>query len=232
MLVLHPQEIQLQISVTDAQIVAADHRLAQALALKDAAEIGKDAFQEAQEAIHQAGGPGKRRIRAKVNSGPVTELPSILPPEIRDQLPHTIPDGLYTFGDTEIEVHNGTYRLYRWVKVNLYLPLEAHLAPNAWWQAWVGVNAAAAEKEGLETSLDLLYDRRANPQEQKAQLDQARAALAQAEAQVAAVEAQWKALGLDRLPNRLPLSKQTCARLGHRAMRCSPNATRWRSAPH
>jgi len=194
MLVQNPQEIQLKINVTKAEIAAAEDNLAQALALKDAAEVGKDAFQEAQEAIHEAGGPGRRRIRVKVKSGSATDLPSILPPEIRDQLPPAIPDGVYTFGDTEIEIHNGTFVLYRWVSVNLYLPLEAHLAPNAWWQAWIGVNAAAAKKEGLEASLNLLYNQRADPQEQAAQLDQARATMAQIEAQIVAAEAQVSGL--------------------------------------
>jgi multidrug resistance efflux pump len=193
-LVYHPQEIQLQLDVTESQIAAAGQKLAEALALKDAAEVGKDAFQEAQEAIHEAGGPGKRRIRVKIASGSLSDLSSIVPPEILDQIPTDLADGVYTFGEIEIEIHNGSFAVYRWVQVNLNLPFEAHLAPNVWWQAWIGVNAAAAEKRGLETSQQLLHDRLANPQDQRAQLDQARAALAQANAQIKAAEVQIRGL--------------------------------------
>jgi HlyD family secretion protein len=75
------------------------------------------------------------------------------------------------------------------------LPLEAHLAPNRWWQTWVGVNATAANKEGLEASLAHLYSRLQNPQAFQAQADQARAALAQADAQGLAAQARLDGLG-------------------------------------
>ena len=190
LLVQNPQDIQLQISVLQAQARAAEHKLSGALALKDGAEIGKDRFYEAQSAIRDAGGPGKRRFRAKAAEGSLAQIVERVPKEIRDRLLQIPGDGVYTFGDVEIEVHGPVYTLYRWVTVDLYLPFEAHLAPNAWWQAWVGVNAAAAEKEGLEASLNLLYNQRAHPQDLQARADQAVAALAQAEAQVAAAQAQ------------------------------------------
>jgi multidrug resistance efflux pump len=69
------------------------------------------------------------------------------------------------------------------------LPLQAHLAPNRWWQAWVGVNAVAAQKEGLEALLAHLYAQRQNPQAFVTQADQARAALAEADAHVLAAQA-------------------------------------------
>ena len=192
-LVANPQDVDLQIAVTRAQAQAAEHSLARALALKDAAEIGKDRFYEAQSALREAGGPGDRRVRAKIAEGSFDEILSRLPPELRDRVPSP-PDGTLHIGEFEIEVHGTTCTLYRWVTVNVNLPFEAHLAPNLWWQAWVGVNAASAEAQGLASSLDALYDQRQHPQEGLAHAEQAAAALAQAEAQRAAAQAQ-----LDRL---------------------------------
>jgi multidrug resistance efflux pump len=151
-LVANPQEIRLQIALLEAQVEAEQHRLAQSLALKDAAEIAKDAFKEAQERINDAGGSGRHKVEAPGVPG--------------GYIYYTVPS----------------------------LPLEAHLAPNRWWQAWVGVNATAAQKEGLEASLAHLYAQRQNPQAFGAQADQARAALAQADAQVLAAQAQLDGL--------------------------------------
>ncbi|MBL7200270.1 MAG: efflux RND transporter periplasmic adaptor subunit [Anaerolineae bacterium] len=152
-LVENPQEIRMQIAVLQAQIEAEKHRLAESLALKDAAEIGKDQFGEAQERIMDAGGPGSR---------------------------HKVP----------IPGSPGSYAEYTVPS----LPMEAHLAPNAWWQSWVGVNATAARVEGLEASLSQLYAQRQHPQELETQVDAALSALAQAEAQAAIAQAQVDAL--------------------------------------
>jgi HlyD family secretion protein len=151
-LVEDPQEIRMQIAVMQAQIQAEAYRLAQRLALKDAAEIGKDQFADAQDRIKDAGGLGVHRVPIPGEPGSFYE--------------YTVPS----------------------------LPLEAHLAPNHWWQAWVGVNATAAQKEGLEASLNQLYAQRQHPQQLAAQVDQALSALAQAEAQVAIAQAQVGAL--------------------------------------
>ena len=191
-LVENPQEILLQISVLRAQAQAAEHKLSSALALKDAAEIGKDRFYEARSALQKAGGPGERRIRAKLAEGTLPEIRDRLPPDVRARLPSV--DGIYTLGSFEIEVHSGTYTVYRWVTVNLNLPFEAHLAPNLWWQAWIGVNATAAERDGIEAALAQLYDQYAQPIELQAQADQAVAALIQAEAQVALAQSQLDGL--------------------------------------
>jgi HlyD family secretion protein len=151
-LVANPQEIRLQIALHEAQIQAQQHRLAQSLALKDAAEIAKDAFSEAQQEISEAGGPGRHKIEAPSVPG--------------GYIYYTVPS----------------------------LPLEAHLAPNRWWQAWVAVNSAAVQKEGLESELAHLYSQRQGPQVFEAQADQAVAALAEANAQVVAAQAQLEGL--------------------------------------
>lgn len=70
------------------------------------------------------------------------------------------------------------------------VPLEAALVPNLYWQAWVGVNATSAQKDGTQAKLAQLYARRANPQTLKAAVDEAQGGLAQAEAQLAAAQAQ------------------------------------------
>ncbi|MCP4530233.1 MAG: HlyD family efflux transporter periplasmic adaptor subunit, partial [Delftia sp.] len=178
-LVENPQDIRLQIAVTQAQAEAAQLHVTQAQTLKDAAEIAKNEFENAQ------GMEGRHRVH--VRSGPVSELPSILPPEVVERLP-TLGDGVYTFGDLELHLHGGTYDLYTWVTVSL--PLEFHLTPNQWWQAWVGVNVATAQQEGLQALLGHLYAQQTHPQGLEAQADEALAALAQAEAQVAAAQAQ------------------------------------------
>ena len=151
-LVKNPQEIRLQIALLEAQIQAEQHRLARNLALKNAAEIAKDAFEDAQSKINEAGGPGRRKIEAPGVPG--------------GYIYYTVPA----------------------------LPLEAHLAPNRWWQAWVGVNAAAAQEEGLKASLANLHSQLRNPQALEAQADQAGAALAQADAQVLAAQARLDGL--------------------------------------
>jgi len=182
-LVENPQDIRLQIAVTQAQAEAAQHRVARAVALKDAAEVGKDKFEDVRDEA------GSRKIL--VRSGPVSELTGLLPPEIVKILP-ALGDGVYTFGTLELHLHGGTYELYKWV--NVHIPFELHLMPNNWWQAWVGVNAAVAQQEGIQASLSHLYAQRAHPQSLEAMADEALGTLAQAEAQVAAAQAQVSAL--------------------------------------
>jgi len=134
-LVENPQDIRLQIAVAQAQAEAAQHDVAQAMALKDAAEIAKNQFENA-------------------------------PTTVR------IPDG------------KGGY-----IKFNINIPLDAHLTPNNWWQAWIGVNTTVAQQKGIQASLAHLYAQRAHPQSLETQADEALAALAQTEAQVAIVQA-------------------------------------------
>jgi len=148
-LVENPQEIRMQIAVQQAQLEAERQRLDQQLALKDAAEIARDAYRDAQTRIMEAGGPGTHIIETP--AGPVS---------------YTVPS----------------------------LPLDAHLAPNRLWQAWAGVNAAAAQVEGIEATLAHLQASRRQPQELEAQADQARGIEMQAEARLAAAQAQVGAL--------------------------------------
>ena len=178
-LVENPQDIRLQIAVTQAQAEAAERRVERALAIKDAAEIAKSEFEELRDE------EGRRKVF--VRSGPVSELPDVLPPDIVALLP-ALGDGVYTFGDLELHLHGDSYDLYTWINVSL--PLEFHLTPNQWWQAWVGVNVAQAEQEGVQTSLAHLNVQRAHPQELEAKADEALAVLAEAEAQIAAAQAQ------------------------------------------
>ena len=73
-------------------------------------------------------------------------------------------------------------------------PLEAHLVPNAYWRAWVGVNSAQAGLDGAQAFLRDLSAIRSNPQAVNAQVDAAEAAYRAAEASVRIARAQLDAL--------------------------------------
>ena len=81
--------------------------------------------------------------------------------------------------------------------------MDATLLPNQWWQAWVGVNAAAARTQGLEAQLNQLYVQRANPQALQAQLDEMMALEAQLAAQVVMAETQLDALRAGLIPEEI-----------------------------
>jgi len=74
------------------------------------------------------------------------------------------------------------------------LQLDAHLAPNAFWKAWVGVNSAAAAYEGAQESLNILYRMRNDPHELQAQVDAAETEYRVAQARVDMARAQLEGL--------------------------------------
>jgi multidrug efflux pump subunit AcrA (membrane-fusion protein) len=190
-LVDNPQDILLQIAVMRAQIESAGHQVDQATAFKDAAELAKNEF----EAVYDEWG-NIDRYRALIASGPNIDLP----PEIVGALPGIV-DGTYHFQDYEIVIHDGSYELYRWIEVSI--PLEFQLAPNQWWQAWVGLNAADAYRAGLQASLGQLYRQYDHPVQLEAQATQAAAALVQSEAQVAAARTQLEGLEAGLPPEQI-----------------------------
>lgn len=181
-LVEDPQDILLQIIVLRAQIESAGHKVDQAAALKDAAELAKNKFEE----VNQKWGDVDE-YRAHIAGGSIINLPE----EIKESLPGLL-NGTYRVRGYEVVINDGNYDIYKLIDVNI--PLQAHLTPNQWWQAWVGLNAASARQEGLESSLGQLYRQYNQPQELEAQAAQAAAALVQSEAQVAAARAQLAAL--------------------------------------
>ncbi|HEX6385520.1 MAG TPA: efflux RND transporter periplasmic adaptor subunit, partial [Anaerolineae bacterium] len=188
-LVENPQDIRLQIAVMQAQIEAAGYQVERATALKDAAEVAKNTFEGAQDTVNELGGPGRSKVYA--GSGSIDDLADNVPPGALEDLPE-LDDGVYTIGDLEVHKHGDTFDIYKWV--NIHVPFELHLTPNKWWQAWVGVNAATAQQEGLQASLAQLYAQRQHPQTLEAKADEALAALAQSEAQIAIAQAQLNAL--------------------------------------
>jgi len=199
-----PQDLILQIAVMRQQLAAAEFREAEAIARKDAIEVSKGAFDDA---YARFGGGGRQRF--EVSSGHVADLVlealpeevrEALPPDFGENLPH-IHDQTFTYRDYELHVHGGQYELYVWKDVAF--PLEAHLIPNLWWQTWVGVNAAAAQTEGLQAKLNHLYTQRKNPQALQAQLDAAVGLARQLEAQVALAEAQLAALEASLTPKEI-----------------------------
>jgi multidrug efflux pump subunit AcrA (membrane-fusion protein) len=187
-LLTHPQELDLQIAVAEAQLTSAEHQIEQAAAQKDAAHFAKGA---AAAAVERYGDGGQERV--KVGEGNLDDLEDQLPPELDDVFP-PLPDpegaldGEYQVGDWELHVDNGSYTLFKWIDINV--PTAAHLAPHYYWQAWVGVNAASAQREGIARTLADLRAQRAAPQDLQAQHDTAQGMRAQAEAQIRLAEAQ------------------------------------------
>ncbi|MEJ5311563.1 MAG: HlyD family efflux transporter periplasmic adaptor subunit [Anaerolineae bacterium] len=198
-LVKNPQDIDLLIAVTRAQLVSAEHQLAQAIALKDAVELGKNQFEQA---YAQFNGGGRQRFPAMQGSiDDITDdLRNLLPDLPPIELPET-PEGDFNFGDWELVIKDGNYTLYKWI--NIDFPLGAQQLPNLWWQSWVGVNAAIAQKEGLEAKLADLYSQRANPQAMQTRADEALSAQAQIEAQVALAQVQVEALEAGATPEQI-----------------------------
>ncbi len=74
------------------------------------------------------------------------------------------------------------------------LPLEFHLIPSQYWEAWVGVSSAQTALDGARTALRDLCAMRADPQELNAEVDAAEAQARAAEAAVAQAEAQLQRL--------------------------------------
>ena len=213
-----PQDIDLQIAVLRAQTESAREQQARAVALKDAVEAAKETVDEAYARFDGGG-----RHRFEVAEGNVVDLiTDALPDELSDQLPDDFGDNLpgtgeqtIEYGDYELHLDNGNYQLYAWK--NIVFPMEATLLPNQWWQAWVGVNAAAARTEGLEAQLNQLYAQRANPQALQAQLDEVTAFEAQLAAQVMMAETQLDALRAGLIPEEIAAIEarvdQACAGL-------------------
>ncbi len=195
-LVANPQEIELQLAVTSAQLDAARARQRGAAAQRDAADFGKH---QAQAVVDQYGGGGRQRI--EVDHGTVDDLIGGLPVPI--PLPDPLPDGTYTYDDYELVIQDGTYTLYRWVEIEL--PSEVRLAPLYWWQAWAGLNASSAQVEGLEALLSNLQQQAAHPQSLESQADEAVAAWQEALAQEAMAQAQVDAMRNGATPEQIAI---------------------------
>ena len=199
-----PQDIDLQVAVLRAQIESAREQQARAVALKDAVEVAKETVDDLYAKFDGGG-----RHRFDVAEGNVADLvKDALPDELSGQLPDDFGDNLPStgdhtieYGDYELHLDNGAYQLYAWK--NIVFPMEATLLPNQWWQAWVGVNAAAARTEGMEAQLNQLYAQRANPQALQAQLGEMTAFEAQLAARVMMAETQLDALRAGLIPEEI-----------------------------
>jgi len=192
LLIATPQNLDLEIAMTYAQLESAEHKLHQAIAFKDAIELGKKPLDEAYARFDGGG-----REKFEVGEGALEDLPDDLP-DLPIDIPDLpidvgdIPDGDYSFGDWEIIISDGMYNLSRWV--NIDFPLGASLMPNIWWQSWIGVNAATAQRDALQAKLADLYKQHANPQEMQARADEAQSATHQVDAQITLAQIQIDAL--------------------------------------
>ncbi len=182
----NPQELNAQIVQAEAQLAEAEASLQQAVALKDAAEIGYNAFESA-----MADYPPGSRHPFEVISGSVDDVVGQLPPELVEQFPELTP-GTYSYDDWELTVNESTMTLYQWVTITY--PDDFHSVPNLYWQAWIGVNTAGAAYDGARQALSLLYEMRHNPQQLQTQADAAEAQYYAAEAALALTNAHLEAL--------------------------------------
>lgn len=217
----NPQDLDLEIAVTRGQLAAAEHQEAEAVAQKDAIEVGKRELDRAWDAFDGGG-----RYRFLVNQGGIDDLVDQLPDDIREELPdnpgETLPDlGEHTFEFKDYELHldNGAYELYLWQDV--HFGLNAVMLTNTWWKAWVGVNAAAASTEGMRARLHQLYAERSHPQAAIANAQEAMSAEAQLAARVRMAEVQVEALraGLSDEEIRVVRTQVEQARAGLAALR-------------
>ncbi len=196
MLIVNPQDINLQIAVARVQLEAAEHQINQAVLSKDMVEAGKNMVAGIQE--------GRQRFAVSPEDllGQLPEeLVNLLPENLPELPAGTIPDGDYQYGDWELEVAGGEYQLYR--GVNIQRPMQAKQRPWYWWQAWIGVNAATAQRDGLQASLNDLYARRANPQQLQTQADLAENMAVQVTAQITMAQAQVAGLEAGATPEQL-----------------------------
>ncbi|OQA22804.1 MAG: Multidrug resistance protein MdtN [Chloroflexi bacterium ADurb.Bin360] len=218
-LVASPQDLDLQIAVTRAQIEAARHREEQSAALKDYAE---SALPLAAAAVAEYGEGGRYRF-------PVSwqDVLDQLPPELVELLPDdpsippgSIPDGDYTWGDWELVVEGGEPQLYKWV--NVTVPDMAHLAPHYAWQAWIGVTAANITQEQLEAQVAMAQAQVMGMETglQPADLAALEARLAQAQAGLAALQQKR-----DMLTLHAPVSGEVVSLAIHRGEVAAAGAT-------
>lgn len=194
-LVENPQDVRLQIAVAQVQAESAEHKVAKATALKDGIELVKDKFDEVNDKFNGGG-----RQKFEIASGSLDQLAQQVPPGVI-QLPPNLTDGEYEIDGYKLNVENGSFSLYKTYNVNI--PMGMSLSPNQWWQAWVGVNYALAEQEGIQRNLYQLYKQAQNPQTLNVKLDQAKSALGETEAQIAMAQAQLSALQAGASPEQI-----------------------------
>jgi multidrug resistance efflux pump len=176
-LVDSPQELDAQIALAQAQVNEAEAGLRQAASLRDVATIANDAFSGATRQY-----PPGQSARILVADGSIADVLPGLPQELVDFLSGQA-DGTYSYRNWEITLSGGSVTIYQ--SRSFSYPLDAHLIPNAYWQAWVGYNTAQAAYDGAQRVLNVLYGIRSNPQELQTQVD---AAEAQYQAALAALE--------------------------------------------
>jgi multidrug resistance efflux pump len=199
----NPQELQLEITAARAGLEVAKHQLVQAEALRDAAEVGLERFDDVMERI----GPAQR---VEVASGPLATLApllqQILSPEVYQAL-MSGQDGTYRGGGYEVVVAGGFARVYKAVG----LQLEFHLLPNTYWQAGTAVNVAQAVRDGAQAALNHLYAVAAAPQAAAARVDAARSAYAAAQAGLEAAQAGLETLRAGASEQELELARAQVA---------------------
>ncbi len=182
----NPQELEMQVAIAAAQVRVAEHQLAQAEALRDAAQVGADAFEQAMEQI----GPGGQ---VEIAHGPLPALApllqKLLSPEVYKQV-MSGQDGTYTSGNITVVVSGGIATVYK--KVGM--PFEAHLAPIHYWQSNVAVNQAQAGLKGAKATLYRLNQLKENPVALQAQVNAAQAEYETAKANVQVAQAALDAL--------------------------------------
>lgn len=186
-----PQLLELEAAVAYAQIEAAQHRVNQANALRDAASFAQNQFYDVQSQL-------PLNVRAREG-----ELSDLLPAEVADAIPDDAwgyVDGQYQYQNLTIKVEDGYYTVTARID---NLPFGAHLTPNAYWQSWIGVNSAQAALEGTQTYAWRASQRASDPLEVRAEVEKARTAVGQTRAQLEMAQAYVDGLKAGATPEQI-----------------------------
>jgi HlyD family secretion protein len=146
----NPQDLEVEIAESRARVVALDHQVKWALAMKDAAEIAKDELARSVTWLH-----GGFDVKVPVPGGGIVSR--------HIKVPESKIEGIQD---------------------------ELNAATTQWWQAWVGVNTAAASRDWSRTALSDLLSVRESPQDLQSQVNMTWAQYQQTQAAVELARAQ------------------------------------------
>lgn len=196
----NPQDLELALAAARAQLDVLDLQVAQAQALAQAADTGRE-FAGASVRLLEDIEPHTEWVA--IGTWQVFELPAEIP------LPPGVGDGEYRIGDYLIVVEDGTVTAY----VAAHIKAPADLLDEAryqWsastqqaWQAWSGLSMAQSARNGAADYADQLAQQVANPLTLEVQANAAGAQYDVAGAAVALARVQVQGLKMGATPEQI-----------------------------